>query len=618
MEETSGAYRYYEDELDLREYIGVLVKHWKLIALVTFLAAFSAGVASFLIPPTYEAQAGVVVVKSKMDITFDPKIKTLTEEDLAVAGARQAVDLEARRQTFAGLVQNGAIAAQVIQELGDKLDEEEREPARLLEMVEGEIKERSDLIQIKVRARDPLKAADIANAWARAYEQHVNTIYSGVPESYSSVQNELAEAKDEYQQAEDALTAFIAANRIDDLNRLIAEKQHIINSLQSARQTAVTTVIDEEVKARSQIIAAYVNAQAQNRLIAFQKEQEGKRALVSSYMDARNRGQEAVFKEQVEDRLQTLTGHYATKRKMERLLEDARALYAQVQEGGAGSAATNSLAILMLKAQVFSTSTGLPGELQLQLEMASGINAGVEAQQADVATLIGVLEDRIADLEEAIAQESAALLGNEGYEFLSFSPPLTDTLSAAIQEQYPALFELGELTSLTESLPRDNPLAVAAAQKSEALLQLEELESLPGYTVAAAPLTQAIDKLQEELRSLQAELEKEQAARQELTRARDLAWETYTTLARKEAELSIAARTGGTEVRFATPAVAPQNPVSPRKKLNVAIAGAVGLMLGVFSAFTLNLLDPEFDSGAVIDDCVARVGRLFGRKRPRG
>jgi len=415
-----------------------------------------------------------------------------------------------------------------------------------------------------------------------------------VPE-YSSVQSELEDACDEYLTAEEELIDFFAKNRIDDLNRRI---------------TAVTTVIDEEVEARSLIIAAYVDAQAQNRLIAFEKEQEGKRALVSSYMDAQNQAREAVFDEQLEDRLQTLANHYATKRKMERLLEDARALRVQVQKGGEDGAATNNLALLMLKAEVFSTSTGLPGELQLQLEMASGLNAGASAQQADLEALIGVLEDRIAELDKVIAEESAALLSGEGYEFLSSSAPLTDTLSAAIREQYPDLFELGELTSLTEAIPHDNPLAAAAAQKSEALVQMEGLESLPGYT-------QAIEELEEELRGRQAELEKEEATKQELTHARDLAWETCTTLDRKEAELGIAAQTGGTEVRFATPAVPPQYPVGPKKKQNVAIAGALGLMLGTFGAFALGFLDPEYDSGAVIDGYVSKVRRLFGRKRPQ-
>jgi uncharacterized protein involved in exopolysaccharide biosynthesis len=562
-----------EEEVDLRQYIEVLIKHRWLIIAGTVLAALSAFVVTVLFRASYYA----------------------------------AMNQQAHRQALVALVENGAIATQIVERLEGELDAEEQNPARLLEMVSGEFRKTGtgsqaetnvDFIEIKVESSDPAKAARIANAWAQVYVDYVNELYSRRPESYTSVQKQVITAQETHEQAEEALTAFIAESRIDDLNRLIAEKQHIINSLQSARQTAVTTMIDEEVKARSQIIAAYVNAQTQNQLIAFEKEQEGNRALLSSYMDAYSREREAFFNEQVEDKLQTLANHYATKRKMERLLEDARALHVQVQKGGENGAATNSLAILMLKAEVFSTSTSLPGELQLQLEMASGINAGANAQQADLEALIGVLEDRITELEKMI--ESAGLLGGEGYEFLSSSTSLTDTLSAAIRDQYPELFDLGELTSLTEAIPRDNPLADAAAQKSEALLQLEELETLPGYAAAAAPLTQAIDKLQEELRGLQAELEKERAEKQELTRARDLAWETYSTLQVKADELSIATEMMDIEVRVASPAVEPITPTGPSKLRNVVLAAVVGFMIGIGAAFVLHYLDPEYDPSAVI------------------
>jgi uncharacterized protein involved in exopolysaccharide biosynthesis len=33
------------------------------------------------------------------------------------------------------------------------------------------------------------------------------------------------------------------------------------------------------------------------------------------------------------------------------------------------------------------------------------------------------------------------------------------------------------------------------------------------------------------------------------------------------------------------PAIEPEKPVSPRKKLNIAIAGVLGVMIGVFGAF---------------------------------
>ena len=38
-------------------------------------------------------------------------------------------------------------------------------------------------------------------------------------------------------------------------------------------------------------------------------------------------------------------------------------------------------------------------------------------------------------------------------------------------------------------------------------------------------------------------------------------------------------------MRFAVTAIEPKEPVAPKKKLNIAIAGMLGLMVGVFGAF---------------------------------
>ena len=97
--------------------------------------------------------------------------------------------------------------------------------------------------------------------------------------------------------------------------------------------------------------------------------------------------------------------------------------------------------------------------------------------------------------------------------------------------------------------------------------------------------------LQQEILRLQEQLEREQARKQELTSARDLAWETYDTLARKEAEVGVASQVTDTEVRFAVRAVEPKEPVAPKKKLNIAIAAVLGLMVGVFGAFVVEYLE---------------------------
>jgi len=470
------------DEIDLRQYVDVIIRRWKLILVAAVSAALVAAVVSFLTPPVYEAVAGVVIIKAKTELLFEPQFKTLSEEDLAMAGARQAVDTTARREAFAALVKNGAIAAQVIDKISDTLLPEEREANVLVGMVEGEIRKGSDLIEIKVTCNDAAKAARIANAWGSENEKYVNAIYSGVPGSYAQVEHQATVAKAEYDESEAALTAFVANNRIDDLDRQIDETQ--------------------------QIITAYSDARTDSRLIAFNEEQHG--------------------------RLQTLKDYWETKNKLELLLADVESLRAHTASGGGKAARTNGLALLLLKTQIFASSEELPGDLQLQLGNVEDLGSE-EEQAADLDALIEVLQERLAALDVAISKQSMA-----------------------IHEKYPNLFKFGDLADLS--------LEVGLGPEA---------------------LTEEIDRLQDMVLELQAEVARELARERELTRSRDLAWDSYTMLARKTVELGISAQTMGSDVRFAAPAVEPRSPVSPNKMQNTAIAGMLGLMIGLFGAFAI-------------------------------
>jgi len=94
--------------------------------------------------------------------------------------------------------------------------------------------------------------------------------------------------------------------------------------------------------------------------------------------------------------------------------------------------------------------------------------------------------------------------------------------------------------------------------------------------------------LEPQILSLQQQRQEVQTEEYRLTRARDVARETYVTLARKVEEARIAAEDTSGEVQLASQAAVPEKPVSPRKLLNTAVAGALGLMLGVFGAFAVD------------------------------
>jgi uncharacterized protein involved in exopolysaccharide biosynthesis len=175
---------------------------------------------------------------------------------------------------------------------------------------------------------------------------------------------------------------------------------------------------------------------------------------------------------------------------------------------------------------------------------------------SDLDSLIATLEDRRADLEEQIRALSDQLLAAAGAQ------PDLSLVPAG-----------GEQVSTDQ--------AQAALQS---LSQLNGLESVANLDVAGTPMEQKIQQMESQVNQLQAQLAQEQSREQELTRARDLAWETYKTLVTKETELQVAAQTQGTEVALAAPAAVPTNDLVSGTR-NVALAAAAGLMLGVLAAY---------------------------------
>ncbi len=451
-----------EEEIDLRAYFDVLIRYWKWIAGAALVAAVAAYVVSLVLPKTYEAEAAVAIIRTRMDVTFDPRIVTLSEEELA------GQDVNARRQALVALVSASDVARQVLDEVGVQLEPGERDVLNLLEMVEAS--NEGDLISIKVCYRDPITTAMIANAWAQDYEHHVNGLYGSANESDVTIAAQVVVARETYEVAQAALETFLGDNRIASLEREIAARQELLDAYQTARNAVQTEPVNLQMSARRQVLADY----------------------------------------------------YGDLQQIERWLADARALRAQV-EAGSGSAAAdtgNALALIFLRSKALGGSGGLPVQLQVDL---AGAQSG-SVQIADVDALIKVLEARRTETQERI-----------------------DALTVGLATDKPNEVTIGS----------DNPLIARIASLDANIMLLE------------------------------AELEAENAQRQELQQARDLAWDTYQTLARKQAEVEITSEVTGTEVRLAASAVPPEKPVNPRKWQNAAVAGALGLMLGVFGAFAV-------------------------------
>ena len=575
--------------LDFGKYIDTLFRQWRLIAIATFLCAFTAGLVSVLLPKSYEARVLIASTKTYSAVSFGSAIETMSEDQLALQSRSinsAVMDREARLESYVQMIANAAVAQVVLDELGDQLDEEDRDVTSLLKMVEGELAAKSDTIVIKVTNKDPVLAAAIANAWGRAYVKQINKVYasSGTNEYYQLIQTESARTKTIYAQAQSELEEFITKNQRDEINRQIGELQIVINSLSAARGTTVQAIIDDLTGSELELISEYFKSSRQNQLLALQSDRQGRQELIAAYINTLNQARQLVFNESAQKTISDLTRYYSQLTQVENQLDNANDMLLQVQEGGEAAVASNLLALTLLKANIYAGGIAqlenIPGELAAN--QAAVTSAGMAA---DLEALIASLEARQTTLEREIKTLSDALVNGDGFVYLDAPLDSTGELATTIQNRYSELWETGQLAGLSlQVIEEGNPLEDEAMSRAQALLGLEGLEDILGYSIAETPLELKIQDLEQQVRDLQRTLSEEEDFQQELQRARDLAYQTYTTLATKEAELAVAVQTPGVEVALASPAAVPDiDTISGGK--NTAIAAVVGLMLGIGAAF---------------------------------
>jgi len=511
-----------EDEIDLGKYVKALIRRWRVILLMPLVLALAALVMfKFVRPAPFEAVATVAIVKWQADVTLDPNFRTLSDQDLNNAGFYARAD--ARRNALAGLVTSGTLAERVVARMGDRLPVADRQPTRLLAMVAGDADGKSDLLRIRVRHSDPQVAAELATTWATEYEQYVNDIYSSKPSLSAAVLAELDRTQHAYQQSQQQLELFMAGNRIESLTRQITMTQQIVRDLQQETLAALSTTIQQRLKLRA--------------------------ALIEQYLTAQHAAQSAVISKEVEARTTMLADQYAAQVELERLIGRAQAFRAQLAAGGAASAASSELALILLKAQVFTDQKSMPTTFQLTLGAASGQHSQA-AYLADLDALIMVLEQRRAEIARAIDTAKQELLAVQ-------TLPATDRRATS-------------------------PVQKAAAEQLAQLLDLDGLENLVPKAEQSA-LVAKIDEQAAKLAALRSALEREQAHERQLTQQRDLAWETYMTVARKQSEVDITNTVQGSEVHMVDAAIVPQRRAYSAL-VGVLLACALGVLAGVVLA----------------------------------
>ena len=204
-----------EDEIDLRQYIRVLIRHWVLIVSITVAAVIVAVLVSFTSAAVYEAKATVIITATRTEIVFEPKYRTYSlEEDTEL------------KESLVALVKSSIVTSLTLDLLGDELSPEGQSIPSTLGKVAVNIS--GDLIEISVKSTDPEEAADIANAWAESYVDYINALYADIAQSPEELAVQASAALADYDERQWEWESFVGNNTIGELTQQITDKELLL------------------------------------------------------------------------------------------------------------------------------------------------------------------------------------------------------------------------------------------------------------------------------------------------------------------------------------------------------------------------------------------------------
>lgn len=188
----------FDDEINLREWIDVLLRFKWQIGVAALLTAAAAMLVGLLLPKTYEAASLVTITSTRFELQFDTRIETINEPPTNL-------------QSFGALALSGDILQQLFDQ-AENLPEEIETPNKLADLLEAEV--RSDLIYLRVQMEDPAQAAQLANLWADLFIKRANELYNRQDlVQLPFFEDQLRQAQVELDTADQALIAFEQSSR---------------------------------------------------------------------------------------------------------------------------------------------------------------------------------------------------------------------------------------------------------------------------------------------------------------------------------------------------------------------------------------------------------------------
>ena len=202
-----------EEEIDLREYINVLLKRKGVIILIFLIAVITAALVSyFYLKPVYEASTILMISKPKYQVELEPKIQTQFTPEISLA-------------TYETLIKDREIEEEVIKKLNLGQPPYELTPDNLQGMITIELLTNTNLIKINLQSGDPKLTKDIANIWAELFVEKNKDLYlKESKEAQGFIEDQLKISKQNLSTIEEEIREFNETNKIEIFDNEIKGK----------------------------------------------------------------------------------------------------------------------------------------------------------------------------------------------------------------------------------------------------------------------------------------------------------------------------------------------------------------------------------------------------------
>ena len=558
----------YEDEINLMDYIRVIIKRKKLIISIFLIAVVAAAIVSLLLPKIYQASASIMLMPSTVRTAVSPS-RNLIDPETSKIGEYIESKLTISIPTHKSLLKSNAVLGRVIDKL--KLESKWNEDSTfegLSRQLEVENTEETSILQLAVKDKEPGLARDIVNIWADEYAKYSLGMITGeVKGSGDFVESQFELVKCDLVRAEKAVKDF-------DTNENLSLMEIELKENRSQLETHYANVqkLDFTLKEKENLLK-----KTDDDIAAFTKDGFWIGAFSVKEVGEKYFTDETLINEQKMLRQKALTAKLA--------LENNR---------GKHDDFVNNSRIMLLRAEVERKRTDMVND-KARLAQIRQLSESTKANLNSKANLdmLKEFQHPIAEnLPELTIWEILSLAGR--YNFFETS---SQSLASKLEQQEKELKELEKvllghndaLKTLDENLDRAqvnydfyySQLKTLQNQKNSLETEIAKVEFELLYS------SQMMEKLEGQVKTLKVAINEKKTKLTELDRHLDIAQKAYTTLASKIEEARIAKAMKLGEVKVVSTAFEPQEPVAPNKRKNVAIAGVVSLMFGVFMAFCL-------------------------------